>query len=32
MARVVLAFDAGNLGRWPVHCHHLYQMATGMMA
>ncbi|MBB3391689.1 FtsP/CotA-like multicopper oxidase with cupredoxin domain [Rhizobium sp. BK275] len=32
MTSVVLAFDADNPGRWPLHCHHLYHMATGMMA
>ncbi|QEL21965.1 copper oxidase [Bosea sp. F3-2] len=32
MARVSIAFDADNPGRWPLHCHHLYHMATGMMA
>ncbi|MBX5217297.1 multicopper oxidase domain-containing protein [Rhizobium sp. NLR9a] len=32
MASVVLAFDADNPGRWPLHCHHLYHMASGMMA
>ena len=32
MARVNLAFDADNPGRWPFHCHHLYHMATGMMS
>ncbi|GAA3109011.1 multicopper oxidase domain-containing protein [Rhizobium viscosum] len=32
MASVVLAFNADNPGRWPLHCHHLYHMATGMMA
>ncbi|NKM25506.1 multicopper oxidase family protein [Rhizobium laguerreae] len=32
MTNVVLAFDADNPGRWPLHCHHLYHMATGMMA
>ncbi|TCU08619.1 multicopper oxidase family protein [Rhizobium sullae] len=32
MASVTLAFDANNPGRWPLHCHHLYHMATGMMA
>jgi len=32
MARVSVAFDADNPGRWPLHCHHLYHMATGMMA
>ncbi|MBY3095140.1 multicopper oxidase family protein [Rhizobium laguerreae] len=31
MTNVVLAFDADNPGRWPLHCHHLYHMATGMM-
>lgn len=29
---VTIAFDADNPGRWPLHCHHLYHMATGMMA
>lgn len=32
MGRVTIAFDATNPGRWPLHCHHLYHMATGMMA
>lgn len=32
MQEVTIAFDAGNPGRWPFHCHHLYHMATGMMA
>lgn len=32
MARVRIAFDADNPGRWPLHCHHLYHMAAGMMA
>lgn len=32
MAPVTIAFDADNPGRWPFHCHHLYHMATGMMA
>jgi FtsP/CotA-like multicopper oxidase with cupredoxin domain len=32
MASVTVAFDADNPGRWPLHCHHLYHMATGMMA
>ncbi|MBZ9791103.1 multicopper oxidase family protein [Rhizobium sp. 3T7] len=32
MTSVALAFDADNPGRWPLHCHHLYHMATGMMA
>jgi FtsP/CotA-like multicopper oxidase with cupredoxin domain len=31
MAEVVVEFDTGNPGRWPLHCHHLYHMATGMM-
>ncbi|CDZ60883.1 Putative multicopper oxidase [Neorhizobium galegae bv. orientalis] len=31
MAEVVVVFDASNPGRWPLHCHHLYHMATGMM-
>lgn len=22
---------AGNRVRWPLHCHHLFHMATGMM-
>jgi FtsP/CotA-like multicopper oxidase with cupredoxin domain len=29
---VSIVFDAGNSGKWPLHCHHLYHMATGMMA
>jgi FtsP/CotA-like multicopper oxidase with cupredoxin domain len=32
MASVTVVFDADNPGRWPFHCHHLYHMATGMMA
>jgi FtsP/CotA-like multicopper oxidase with cupredoxin domain len=31
MSSVDVAFEAGNAGRWPLHCHHLYHMATGMM-
>jgi FtsP/CotA-like multicopper oxidase with cupredoxin domain len=31
MGRVRIAFDADNPGRWPLHCHNLYHMATGMM-
>jgi len=31
MAAVTVAFDAGNPGRWPLHCHNLLHMATGMM-
>ncbi len=32
MASVEIALDAGNPGRWPLHCHHLYHMAAGMMS
>ena len=32
MAKVDIAFTADNPGRWPFHCHHLYHMASGMMA
>ncbi|MCE1237359.1 MAG: multicopper oxidase domain-containing protein [Hyphomicrobiales bacterium] len=32
MRTVTIAFDAQNLGKWAFHCHHLYHMATGMMA
>lgn len=28
---VMVAFDADKAGRWYLHCHHLYHMATGMM-
>jgi FtsP/CotA-like multicopper oxidase with cupredoxin domain len=31
MARVRIAFDADNPGRWAFHCHNLYHMQTGMM-
>ncbi len=31
MVRVTVAFDADNVGRWLLHCHNLYHMATGMM-
>ncbi|WP_454915575.1 multicopper oxidase family protein [Xanthobacter sediminis] len=31
-APVTIAFDAGPKGEWFLHCHHLYHMATGMMA
>ncbi|OWO95137.1 hypothetical protein B5E41_08525 [Rhizobium esperanzae] len=27
----MVEFDTANPGRWPLHCHHLYHMATGMM-
>ena len=33
MTSVTFAFDAINPGKaWAFHCHHLYHMATGMMA
>ncbi|MEO6606874.1 MAG: multicopper oxidase family protein [Aestuariivirga sp.] len=33
MNSVTFAFDAVNPGKaWAFHCHHLYHMATGMMA
>lgn len=32
MGSVIIAFDANNPGRWPLHCHHLYHMAAGMMS
>jgi FtsP/CotA-like multicopper oxidase with cupredoxin domain len=28
---MTIAFDAGNPGKWALHCHHLYHMAAGMM-
>jgi FtsP/CotA-like multicopper oxidase with cupredoxin domain len=28
---ITVAFDAYNPGVWPLHCHHLYHMAAGMM-
>lgn len=31
MGSVRIAFDADNPGRWPLHCHNLYHMMTGMM-
>lgn len=31
MAEIAVEFDTVNPGRWPLHCHHLYHMATGMM-
>lgn len=30
-AKVTIAFDANNKGRWMVHCHNLYHMLSGMM-
>ena len=32
MTSVTIAFDADNPGKWAFHCHHLYHMASGMMA
>jgi FtsP/CotA-like multicopper oxidase with cupredoxin domain len=33
MTSIAFAFDAVNSGdAWAFHCHHLYHMATGMMA
>lgn len=32
MTQVSIEFDAINQGRWPLHCHHLYHMAAGMMS
>lgn len=32
MGSVTIAFDSNNPGRWPLHCHHLYHMAAGMMS
>jgi FtsP/CotA-like multicopper oxidase with cupredoxin domain len=29
--KVTVAFDADNPGRWPLHCHNLYHMETGML-
>ncbi|MCQ2004832.1 multicopper oxidase family protein [Rhizobium sp. NRK18] len=31
MVTAKIAFDADNAGVWPLHCHHLYHMANGMM-
>ena len=30
-ARVRIAFDADDPGRWAFHCHNLYHMQTGML-
>lgn len=32
MASLTIAFDADHPGKWAFHCHHLYHMASGMMA
>lgn len=29
--KVAVAFDADNPGKWLLHCHNLYHMASGMM-
>jgi len=29
---LTFVFNADNIGKWPLHCHHLYHMAAGMMA
>ena len=31
MGQVMIAFDADNAGRWALHCHNMYHMASGMM-
>jgi FtsP/CotA-like multicopper oxidase with cupredoxin domain len=31
LGTVQVAFDADNPGRWLLHCHNLYHMATGMI-
>ena len=31
LSQVSIVFDAHNPGRWPLHCHHLYHMVSGMM-
>ena len=30
-AKVTVAFDANNAGRWLMHCHNLYHMQAGMI-
>lgn len=32
MSSMAIAFDADHPGKWAFHCHHLYHMASGMMA
>lgn len=32
MTMVTVVFDTDNPGRWPLHCHNLLHMATGMMS
>ena len=31
MAQVTVALDAGEAGRWMLHCHHMPHLSTGMM-
>lgn len=31
MAKVTVAFDAENPGRWAFHCHQMYHLMAGMM-
>ena len=31
MAAITIAFDAGEVARWMLHCHHMAHLATGMM-
>lgn len=31
MGRITIAFDAGEVAPWMLHCHHMAHMATGMM-
>ncbi|MCV2866559.1 multicopper oxidase family protein [Albidovulum sediminicola] len=31
MGSVTIAFDAGEVAPWMLHCHHMAHMATGMM-
>ena len=31
MGMVTIAFDAGEVAPWMLHCHHMAHMATGMM-
>ena len=31
MSMVSIAFDAGEPGRWMLHCHQMPHLSTGMM-
>ena len=31
LGMVTVAFDAGEVAPWMLHCHHMAHMATGMM-